>query len=453
MTRPRGSTFMKSNTENVFHRQISRSYPAVVKGEGVYLWDENGKRYLDGAAGVFVAILGQGVDEIADAIDAEMRQVTFAYTTTFTSETERALTRKLVEWAPEAFDKAWICTSGSGANETAIKLARHYHLVRGNTGKFRVIARHHSYHGSSIGALSLTGAVPRRQPYEPLLLDFPHISPPNCYRCPLDLIYPSCGAACASELEDVIMREGPETISAFIVEPMAGGPLGGLVTPPEYMRAAREICDQYDVLLIVDEVISGIGRTGRNFAVEHTGVTPDIITIAKGLGAGYVPIGGVLAHKKIHAAFEEADTSFVHGESFTGHTAVSAAGLATLNYIEKHDLVRRAGTLGDHLGEYMETLRKNPMVGEIRGHGLLRGVELVADKTTKRPFPRAKGVAEAVGRECNERGLLVLPGVAGADGTDGDTVVLAPPYIVTHEQIDTMVSILGEAIKVVGAEM
>jgi len=444
---------MKSNTENVFHRQISRSYPAVVKGEGVYLWDENGKRYLDGAAGVFVAILGQGVDEIADAIDAEMRQVTFAYTTTFTSETERALTRKLVEWAPEAFDKAWICTSGSGANETAIKLARHYHLVRGNTGKFRVIARHHSYHGSSIGALSLTGAVPRRQPYEPLLLDFPHISPPNCYRCPLDLIYPSCGAACASELEDVIMREGPETISAFIVEPMAGGPLGGLVTPPEYMRAAREICDQYDVLLIVDEVISGIGRTGRNFAVEHTGVTPDIITIAKGLGAGYVPIGGVLAHKKIHAAFEEADTSFVHGESFTGHTAVSAAGLATLNYIEKHDLVRRAGTLGDHLGECMETLRKNPMVGEIRGHGLLRGVELVADKTMKRPFPRAKGVAEAVGRECNERGLLVLPGVAGADGTDGDTVVLAPPYIVTHEQIDTMVSILGEAIKVVGAEM
>ena len=444
---------MKSNTENVFHRQISRSYPAVVRGEGVYLWDENGKRYLDGAAGVFVAILGQGVDEIADAINAEMRQVTFAYTTTFTSETERALTRKLVEWAPEAFDKAWICTSGSGANETAIKLARHYHLVRGNTEKFRVIARQHSYHGSSIGALSLTGAVPRRRPYEPLLLDFPHISPPNCYRCPLDLTYPSCGAACASELEDVIMREGPETISAFIVEPMAGGPLGGLVTPPEYMRAAREICDKYDVLLIVDEVISGIGRTGRNFAVEHTGVTPDIITVAKGLGAGYIPIGGVLAHEKIHAAFEDAGTSFVHGESFTGHTTVSAAGLATLNYIEKHDLVRRAGALGDHLGERVETLRENPMVGEIRGHGLLRGVELVADKTTKRPFPRAKGVAEAVGRECIERGLLVLPGVAGADGTDGDTVVLGPPYIVTHEQIDTMVSILGEAIKAVGAEM
>ena len=418
---------MKSNTENVFHRQISRSYPAVVRGEGVYLWDENGKRYLDGAAGVFVAILGQGVDEIADAIDAEMRQVTFAYTTTFTSETERALTRKLVEWAPEAFDKAWICTSGSAANETAIKLARHYHLVRGNTEKFRVIARQHSYHGSSIGALSLTGAVPRRRPYEPLLLDFPHISPPNCYRCPLDLTYPSCGAACASELKDVIVREGPETISAFIVEPMAGGPLGGLVTPPEYMQAAREICDQYDVLLIVDEVISGIGRTGRKFAIEHTDVTPDIITVAKGLGAGYVPIGGVLAHEKIHAAFEEAGKSFVHGESFTGHTAVSAAGLATLEYIEKHDLVRHAGALGDHLGERMETIKENPMVGEIRGLGLMRGVELVADKATKRPFPRAKGVAEAVARECNERGLLVLPGVAGADGTDGDTVVLGPP--------------------------
>ena len=443
---------MKTNIENVFHRQVSRSYPAVVRGEGVYLWDEHGKQYLDGAAGVFVAILGQGVDEIADAIDAEMRQVTFAYTTTFTSETERALTRKLVEWAPEAFDKAWICTSGSGANETAIKLARHYHVVRGNTEKFRVIARQHSYHGSSIGALSLTGAVPRRRPYEPLLLDFPHISPPNCYRCPLDLSYSSCGAACADELKDVIVREGPETISAFIVEPMAGGPLGGLVTPPEYMQAAREFCDQYDVLLIVDEVISGIGRTGRNFAVEHTGVTPDIITVAKGLGAGYVPIGGVLAHEKIHAAFEVAGTSFVHGESFTGHTAVSAAGLATLTYIEEHDLVRRAGALGNHLGERMETLRDNPIVGEIRGLGLLRGVELVADKATKRPFPRAKGVAEAVAQECNERGLLVLPGVAGADGTDGDTVVLGPPYIVTREQIETMVSILREAIKTVGAE-
>ena len=444
---------MKSNTENVFHRQIARSYPAVTRGEGVYLWDENGKRYLDGAAGVFVAILGQGVDEIADAIDAQMRQVTFAYTTTFTSETERALTRKLVEWAPEGFDKAWICTSGSGANETAIKLARHYHLVRGNTEKFRVIARRHSYHGSSIGALSLTGAVPRRRPYEPLLLDFPHISPPNCYRCRLDLAYPSCKAACASELEDVIVREGPESISAFIVEPMAGGPLGGLVTPPEYMQSTREICDRHDVLLIADEVVSGIGRTGKKFGVEHSGVTPDVITVAKGLGAGYVPIGGVLAHEKIHRAFEEAGTSFVHGESFTGHTAVSAAGLATLEYIEKHDLVQHAGELGEYLGQRMEPLRENSIVGEIRGLGLMRGVELVADKSSKRPFLRATGVAEEVARECSERGLLVLPGVAGADGTDGDTVVLGPPYIVTRKQIDTMVSILGDAINTVGAKI
>jgi adenosylmethionine-8-amino-7-oxononanoate aminotransferase len=182
-------------------------------------------------------------------------------------------------------------------------------------------------------------------------------------------------------------------------------------------------------------------------------VTPDVITVAKGLGAGYVPIGGVLAHENIHRAFEEAGTSFVHGESFTGHTAVSAAGLATLEYIEKHDLVRRAGELGDYLGERMEPLRENSMIGEIRGLGLMRGVELVADKSAKRPFPRARGVAEEVARECNERGLLVLPGVAGADGTDGDTVVLGPPYIVTRQQIDTMVSILGEAIKTVGTKI
>jgi adenosylmethionine-8-amino-7-oxononanoate aminotransferase len=440
---------MIPNTESVFHRQVSKHYPTVVKGKGVYLWDEKGKKYLDGAAGVFVAILGQGVDEIADAINQEMRRVTFAYTTTFTSEKERALTRKLVEWAPEGFKKAWICTSGSAANETAIKLARHYHLVNGSSDKYRVVARRHSYHGSSIGALSLTGAEPRRKPYEPLLIDFPHISPPNCYRCPLDLTYPSCAAACASELEETIQRVGAETVSAFILEPMAGGPLGGLVTPTEYMHAVREVCDRYDVLLIADEVISGIGRTGRKFAIEHTGVTPDVITIAKGLGAGFLPIGGVIAHEKIHAAFEEAGTSFVHGESFTGHTAVSAAGLATLEYIETHDLIRHVEEMGKYLAERMATLRDHPLVGELRGHGLLQGAELVANKSSKQPFPREKGIAETVAKECMQRGLLILPGVAGADGTDGDTIVVAPPYIVTREEINSMVSILEDAIHTV----
>ncbi len=444
---------MKSNFDSVFHRQIPRSYPAVARGEGVALWDEDGKRYLDGAAGVFVAILGQGVDEIADAIHDEMRRVAFAYTASFSSAKERALARKLAEWAPEGLDKVWICTSGSAANETAVKLARHYHLVRGNAGKHRVVARKHSYHGSSLGALSLTGAAPRRAPYEPLLLDFPHVSPPNCYRCPLDLSYPACAAACAGELEEAIRRAGPETVSAFIVEPMAGGPLGALVTPPEYLRSVRETCDRHDVLLIADEVVSGLGRTGRNFAVEHSGVIPDIVTVAKGLGAGYVPIGAVLVHERIHAAFEAAGASFVHGESFTGHTAVCAAGLATLEYIEAHGLVRRAGELGEHLGSRMDALKNHPMVGEIRGLGLMRGAELVADRTTGRPFPRSRGVAENVARECAERGLLVVPGVAGADGVDGDTVVLGPPYVVTREEIDTMVSILGEAIRAVQATL
>lgn len=444
---------MKPNPDAVFHRRLSRPYPAVVRGEGIYLWDENGNRYMDGAAGVFVAILGQGVDEIADAIDEEMRRVAFACTTSFSSAKERALARKLVKWAPEGFDKAWICTSGSHANETAIKLARHYHLVRGNAGKHRVVARRHSYHGSSLGALSLTGATPRRAPYEPLLLDFPHVSPPNCYRCPLDLAYPACGAACAGELEEAIERAGPETVSAFIVEPMAGGPLGALVTPPEYLESVRGICDRHDVLLIADEVVSGIGRTGRNFAVEHSGVVPDVITAAKGLGAGYVPIGAVLAHGKIHAAFEAAGASFVHGESFTGHTAVCAAGLATLEYVEAHGLVRRAGELGEHLGARMEALKDHPMIGEIRGLGLMRGAELVADKATGRPFPRSLGVAERVERACAERGLLVVPGAAGADGTDGDTVVLGPPYVVTREEIDTMVSILREALGAVRAAL
>jgi len=245
---------------------------------------------------------------------------------------------------------------------------------------------------------------------------------------------------------------GAETVSAFIVEPMAGGPLGGLVTPTEYMHAVREICDRYDILLITDEVISGIGRTGRKFAIEHTGVTPDVITVAKGLGAGFVPIGGVIAHEKIHAAFEEAGTSFVHGESFTGHTAVSAAGLATLEYIETHDVIRHVEEMGKYLAERMAMLKDHPLVGELRGRGLLQGAELVADKSSKRPFPRQRGIAERVANECMQRGLLILPGVAGADGTDGDTIVLGPPYIVTREEIDSMVSILEEAIHAVYEE-
>jgi adenosylmethionine-8-amino-7-oxononanoate aminotransferase len=444
---------MTSSGDTVFHRQVTRLYPRVARGNGIYLWDEEGRRYIDGSGGTFVAILGQGVDDIADAIAAQMRRVAFAYTGNFTSEVEQSFTRRLVELAGQGFCRAWLCTSGSTANEIAAKLARHYHLLRGNAEKSRVVARWHSYHGSTTGALSMTGAVPRRRLYEPLLLDWPHVEPPYCYRCPLGLAYPACAAACAGDLEATVLRVGPQYLSAFIVEPVAGGPLGALVTPPEYLRTARDICNRHDMLLIDDEVVSGLGRTGHAFAITASGVVPDIITVAKGLAGGYVPIGAVIVHERIYQAFDKAGISFVHGESFTGHTTLSAAGLATLDYIERHDLVRRAGALGARLGARMAPLADLPIVGEVRGAGLLRGIELVADKATRRPFPRAHGIAERVAAEAAARGLLVLPGSGGADGIDGDTIVLAPPYVITEDEIDEMVTILAAAVAAVASQL
>jgi adenosylmethionine-8-amino-7-oxononanoate aminotransferase len=434
------------NDDRVFHRDVTRDYPVVDRAEGIHIYDTAGRRYIDCSGSVFVQNVGHGVSEIIDAIADQARRVAFVNTAQFTSDAEQRLSGALVDLAPPGFVKAWMSTTGSTANETAIKLARQYHLLTGNPQKTRVIARHHSYHGSSLGALSMTGAAQRRRPYEPYLADFPHIDPPYCYRCPLATTYPECGVACADELEKTILQVGPQYVSAFMVEPAAGGTLGALVAKPEYLPRIREICDRYDVLMMVDEVVSGLGRTGRFFAVEHWGVVPDIITLGKGLGGGYVPLAAVLAHQRVYGAFEDAGTSFVHGETFTGHTTTCAAGDATLKYMAEHKLVERSAEMGAVLGERLESLRPLPMVGDVRGLGLLRGIELVRDKETREPFPRERGITEAVVREASDRGLLLLSGSGGVDGVNGDTVMLSPPYILTADDIEEIVSIIEASI-------
>jgi adenosylmethionine-8-amino-7-oxononanoate aminotransferase len=439
------------NDDRVFHRDIARDYPVVDRAEGIHIYDTAGRRYIDCAGSVFVQNVGHGVGEIVDAIADQARQVAFVNTAHFTSDAERRLTEALIERAPPGFVKAWISTTGSTANETAIKLARQYHLLTGNPQKTRVIARHHSYHGSSLGALSMTGAAHRRRPYEPYLVDFPHIDPPYCYRCPFARTYPDCGVVCADELEKAILQIGPQYVSAFMVEPAAGGTLGALVGQPEYLPRIRDICDRYDVLMMVDEVVSGLGRTGKFLAVEHWDVVPDIITLGKGLGGGYVPVAAALAHERVYSAFEEAGSSFVHGETFAGHTTTCAAGAATLDYMTRHGLVERSAAMGAILGERLEILRSLPMVGDIRGIGLLRGVELVQDKETRKPFPRRLAVAETVVGEAASRGLLLVPGYGGVDGVDGDTVMLSPPFVLTEDDIDEIVEILRDSITAVAA--
>jgi len=439
------------NADRVFHREIGRDYPMVDRGEGIYVFDSTGRRYIDGAGGVFVVNIGHGSPAVEQAIAAQVQRIAFAHTGNFTSEAEQRFSARLLALAPPGFTKVWMSTSGSAANETALKLARHYHLLAGHPEKTKVISRWNSYHGSSLGALSMTGQTRRREPYEPYLLNFPHIEPPYCYRCPFGKTPDSCSIDCAEELERTIRRIGAQYVSAFIVEPVSGGPLGALAAPDGYFARIREICDRHDVLLIVDEVVTGVGRTGRNMGIDHWGVVPDLITLAKGIGGGYVPIGATLVHERVYAAFETSGTSFRHGETFAGHTLTAAIGSAVLDEIERLDLVARAAEMGELLATQLETLRVLPMVGDVRGKGLLRGIELVRDKATKTPFARDRHVSEQVAEEAMARGLLVIAGTGCVDGADGDTIALAPPYIVEAAEIQAIADILRSAITTVAA--
>ena len=441
-----------ANRDPVFHREIGRDYPVVDRAEGACVFDASGRRYLDGAGGIFVANIGHGVKEVVAAMAAQADRVAFAHTSVFTSAAELAFAQKLVDLAPPGFTKAWICTSGSAANETALKLAREYQLIKGAPQRTKVIARWNSYHGSSLGALSLTGQPRRREPFLPYLQDFPHIEPPYCYRCPFGLTYPGCGIACAQALDRAIEAAGADNIAAFIAEPVSGGPLGTIVPPAEYFPIIRDICDRHGILMIVDEVITGAGRIGRNFGIDHWGVVPDIITAGKGIGGGYVPIGAVLVSERVYAAFEDAGRSFRHGETFTGHAVISAAGAAVLDYIRDHDLIDRVAVTGQRLGAKLQALSSLAIVGDVRGVGLLWGIELVRDKATREPFARERAIAERVAKAAFDRGLLVVAGTGAADGVRGDTISLAPPFILSDDEVDELVASLESSIRAVAAE-
>lgn len=428
--------------DNIFYRDVAKSYPVVDHAEGIYLYDKKGSRYIDAAGGACVVSIGHGVSEILEAISEQARRVCFAHVTQFTSEPQIELARRLIDMAPPGFGKAFFVSGGSEATETALKMARLYHVEKGNQSKHKVIGRWHSYHGGSIGGLSMSGTVPRRKLYEPYLLNFPHILPCYCYRCPYGKEYPSCGVQCATELERVIALEGPDTIAAFIAEPIVAGPLGGATPPPEYFRTIREICTKYDILMIDDEVICGVGRTGRNFGIEHWEVVPDIIVTAKNLSGGYAPLGAVLISESIFEVFARRSTVFTHGFTYGGAPLSCAAGVAVLRYIEEHKLVARCAEMGDYLFERARSLQTIPMVGDIRGKGLLMGIELVADRGSKRPFERSLKVGERAVRNAFERGLIVLGGLGNIDG-----VLLTPPYTISRSEIDETISILSETLR------
>ena len=437
--------------KHILYSHLGKRYCVLTRGEGVYVFDESGKRYLDAIGGVCVANIGHGVPEIVEVLAEQARTLAFAYGSLVDNRPRQQLADKLQQWAPHGMGetRTLFSSGGAEANEGALKLTYQYHWERRRPTKRKVIGRWQSYHGNTIGALSMSGRTSWRVMHSPYLLDFPHIPPPYCYRCPWDQCYPGCGLPCAYDLLRTIRQEGPDNVAAFIAEPIIGTSMSALVPPPEYYQIIREICDEHDILFIVDEVMSGVGRTGKRWAIEHWGVVPDIITSAKGLSGGYAPLGAVILAEKVWSPIASGSQTVMHSCTYGGNPLSCAVGVAVLKYIEDHSLVQRADEMGHRLLAGLQTeLGSLPHVGEVRGKGLFVGVELVAERDSKEPFPPEWNVAHRVEEEAFERGLLILSGATGTmDGVAGDHIELVPPYTVTGEHLDFTVSTLREAIQ------
>ncbi|MEO9825617.1 MAG: aspartate aminotransferase family protein [Paracoccaceae bacterium] len=436
---------------HIFGRHCHANPPTAVSGEGCYLIDEIGKRYLDGSGGAAVSCLGHGDPEITEAIKAQLDKLAFAHTGFLTSEPAEQLADLLIEHAPGDLEKVYLVSGGSEATEAAIKLARQYWVEKGEPGRGRLIARKQSYHGNTIGALSAGGNEWRRQQFAPLLLDVSHIEPCYEYRNRRDdESAEDYGKRAAKALEDELLRVGPETVMAFMAEPVVGATAGALAPVPGYFKEIRKICDRYGVLLILDEVMCGMGRTGSLFACEQDGVAPDIACIAKGLGAGYQPIGAMLCTSDIYDTIAGGSGFFQHGHTYLGHPVAAAAGLAVVKAILNRGLIPRVNTQGEKLAQALQNrFAQHAHIGDIRGRGLFRGVEIVEDRATKEPFDPAKGVAAKIKKAAFAEGLICYPMSGTIDGRRGDHILIAPPFIIEDHQIDELTDKLERAIATV----
>lgn len=408
----------------------------AVRGEGCWIVAADGRRYLDASGQAAVVNIGHGVQEIAEAMAAQAGQVAFAHTTQFHSEAAERLAKRLLALAPANFQsggRVYFTSGGSEATETAIKLARQYHLERGESPRYRVISRQQSYHGSTVGAMSVSGNVARRAPYAPLLGEWGHIAPCFCYRCPFDKKFPECGIACAEDLGK-FLGDHPETAAAFIFEPVVGATLGAAAPPEGYAQRIAQICREQGILLIADEIMSGMGRTGKPFAVNHWNVEPDLILVGKGVASGYAPLGAVLVSARVAEVFAKGSGTFQHGFTYQAHPVSMAAGNAVLDCLEQHKLFERVSPATEKLRAALIRLEGYPNVGEIRGLGLLVGIEFVKDKQAREPFPKETNIAEKIRQVALTKNVLTYPSQGCVDGLRGDHILLAPPFIVSDEE-------------------
>ncbi len=424
------------------------SLPVAVRGEGCYIHDAQGRAYLDGSGGAAVSCLGHSDEKVRAAIRAQLDRLAFAHTGFFNTEAAMGLADKLIANAPDGIDRVYLLSGGSEAVEAAIKLARQFWLEIGQPGRHKLIARRQSYHGNTLGALAAGGNAGRRENYAPLLVETHHIDPCFDYRHRAEGETPEAYAErAANALEHEILRLGPETVMAFIAEPVVGATAGAVPPVGDYFRRIRQICDRHGVLLILDEVMCGMGRTGTFFACEQDGIAPDIVTIAKGLGAGYAPLGAMLCSATIHDAIAQGSGSFQHGHTYHAHPLAAAAGQAVLGRILDDGLLEQVRARGDTLNAALHArFGHHPHVGDIRGRGLFRAIELVEDRDTKRSFDPARKIHARVKARAMDAGLICYPAGGTVDGRRGDHVLLAPPFIITDDEIDLLVDRLAGAV-------
>jgi adenosylmethionine-8-amino-7-oxononanoate aminotransferase len=432
----------------IFHRSLNRRFPMAVSGSGVWLLDSTGKRYLDASGGAAVSCLGHGHPEIAAAMHEQIDRLAYAHTGFFTTEVAETLAETLVEDAPDGLGHVYFLSGGSEAIEAALKMARQYFLEIGQPQRTRFIARRQSYHGNTLGALAVSGNALRRAPFAPLLMEVDHVSPTYEYRDRGPEESPHAyGQRLVRELGQTLERLGPENVIAFIAETVGGATAGALVPPPGYLKSVRELCDRHGILLILDEVMCGMGRTGSLHACQQEGVSPDLMTIAKGLGAGYQPIGAVLASSRVVEAFARGSGFFQHGHTYLGHPVACAAALAVQRVIRRDRLVERVREQGFRLRSALdEAFAPHPYVGDIRGRGLLLALELVADRDSRQVFDPALKLHAAVKQAALDAGLMVYPMGGTIDGRHGDHIVLAPPFIINDDEIGWLVERLRLAI-------
>ncbi|WP_432409235.1 aspartate aminotransferase family protein [Wukongibacter sp. M2B1] len=441
----------KAPKNYVFYRNQNWNYPKIEKGEGIYLFDEAGNKYIDGCSGSAVANIGHGNKEVAEFTKVHMERIAFTHLSRWTVDSIEKCAAKVAEWAPGDLNHVYFVSGGSESTETAIKMARQYFVERdGNkTTKWKVISKWNSFHGNTMGSLSMTGITGRRKIYDPMLINFPKIPQFYHYRNPWGCeTLEESSIRAAEALEAEIIRQGPDNIAAFITEPVVGSAAPGVHPDKIYFKMVREICDKYDVLLIVDEVMAGFGRTGKKFAIEHFDIVPDIVTCAKGMSCGYTPMGAAIASDKIfNTIMVEGSGHFIHGHTYAGNPLSCGIAHKVIEIMEREGYVENAEKQGNYLMEKLQKLYEYPIVGEIRGKGLMIGIEFVKEQETKKSFDTSVALKNKVMVNCLDKGLVVYPGGGSVDGVRGDHILIAPPVNITTEEIDLLFDALEAGIR------